>query len=124
MGTCGKPRVTALLAGMVGPAPLYFGYLMSGLVVMNLVLGYQNWIVTYATADRRPIYVGLFNTISAVVTLFVPFISGSIVQHLGYRPLFIVSLMMALSALFVTLRFVHSTQAEEPREVTLGVSPV
>ncbi|MBN1285403.1 MAG: MFS transporter [Anaerolineae bacterium] len=101
--------ISALLAGMVGPLPLYLGFLISGLAVSNLGISLQNWVVTYATADRRPIYVGLFNTISAVTSLAAPIIGGTIAQNLGYRPLFAVSLVMALSALFVTLRFLRNT---------------
>jgi MFS family permease len=99
--------ISALLAGAVGPVPLYFGFLMSGLTLSNLFISYQNWIVTYATPDRRPIYVGLFNTIAALTSMAAPFIAGTIAQRLGYRPLFVVSLAMALTALFVTLRFVR-----------------
>jgi len=113
--------ISALLAGVVGPLPLYFGYLMSGLAVSNLMFSYQNWIVTYATPDRRPIYVGLFNTITAVISLVAPIIGGTIAQHIGYRPLFAVSLVMALSALFVTLRFLRNPQTDETSEA--AVSP-
>ena len=116
--------ISALLAGVVGPLPLYFGYLISGLAVGNLIFSYQNWIVTYATPDRRPIYVGLFNTISAVISLIAPIIGGTIVQHLGYRPLFTVSLVMALSALFVTLRFLRNTRMEETHEVAASFSTI
>jgi MFS family permease len=65
--------------------------------------------VTYATPDRRPIYAGLFNTISALASLAAPIIGGTIAQRLGYEPLFVVSLFMGLGALFVTLRFVRNT---------------
>lgn len=101
--------VSALLAGLVGPLPLYGGFFMAGLAVSNLVWGYQNWVVTYATPDRRPIYAGLFNTISALASLAAPIIGGTIAQRLGYEPLFVVSLFMGLGALFVTLRFLRNT---------------
>jgi predicted MFS family arabinose efflux permease len=116
--------VSALLAGVFGPLPLYFGYLMSGFALSNLMFSYQNWVVTYATPDRRPIYVGLFNTISAVISLAAPIIGGTIAQHLGYRPLFTVSLVMGLSALFVTLRFLRNTPMEQTREAAASSSAV
>jgi MFS family permease len=117
--------VSALLAGMVGPLPLYFGYLMSGFAVLNLGLSFQNWVVTYAIADRRPVYVGLFNTLSVVITLIAPVIAGTIVQRMGYRPLFVVSLLMAFSALFVMLRFVRDAHMEEPpHDIVMSPSPV
>jgi MFS family permease len=106
--------ICALLAGEVGVLPLYIGFLISGLATTDLVYGYLNWVVGYANPDQRPIYVGLSNTVTAVISLIAPFIAGTIIQSLGYRPLFVVALMMALSALFVALRFLRDP---EPRVV-------
>lgn len=111
--------VSALLAGVVGPVPLYFGFLMSGLAMSNLFISYQNWIVGYAVPERRPVYVGLFNTISAVTSLAAPILGGTIAQSLGYRPLFVVSLILALCALYVTLR-VKETHMKEVPELAAG----
>jgi MFS family permease len=104
--------ISALFAGTVGPLPLYFGFLLSGMATSNLLFSYLNWVVSYADPDQRPIYVGLANTVTAVVSFIAPFIAGTIVQSLGYRPLFVVSLTMALSALFVTVRFLRERSAE------------
>jgi MFS family permease len=101
--------ICALLAGMAGPLFLYFGFLMSGLATSIWNSSYLNWIVGYAKSERRATYVGLSNTLAAVTTLSAPFIGGTIVQTAGYRPLFAVSLVMALSALFVTLRFLRNS---------------
>jgi MFS family permease len=105
--------ISALLAGVVGPFPLYFGFLVSGLVTSNLLSGYLNWIVGYADSEQRPIYVGLANTVTALISLIAPFIAGTIVQTLGYRPLFAVALVMVLSALFMALRFLKNRRVEE-----------
>jgi MFS family permease len=105
--------ISALLASVVGPVPLYFGFLMSGIAVGNLFLSYQNWVVGYASPDQRPIYAGLFNTIAALVSLIAPIIGGTIAQQLGYEALFGVALAMAISALFVTLRFLKNTPRQE-----------
>jgi MFS family permease len=102
--------ICALLAGMVGPLPLYLGFLISGLATTDLAFGYLNWVVGYAHADHRPLYVGLSNTVPAVISLIAPFIAGTIVQSLGYRPLFGAALVMALSALFVALRFLRDPE--------------
>lgn len=97
--------VCALLAALVGPLPLYVGFLVSGLATAsNLFSSYLNWVVSYANADQLPLYVGLSNTVSAVVALGAPLIGGTIAQVFGYRPLFTVSLALALAALWVTLR--------------------
>lgn len=104
--------VCALLAGIVGPLPLYLGFLVSGLATTNLEFGYLNWVVGYADSDQRPIYVGLSNTVAAVISLIAPFIAGTIVQSLGYGSLFVVALAMALSALFVALRFLRDPEPQ------------
>ena len=118
LGSAALLPICALLSGVIGPIPLYFGFLVSGLATgINLLGSYLNWIVGYAPPDQRPVYVGLSNTVTAVVSFITPFISGTIVQSFGYRPLFLISLLMALSALFVTLRFMPNTQIEQPHLV-------
>jgi len=100
--------ISALLATVVGPLPLYLGFLASGLGLTNLALGYQNWVISHASPDQRPVYAGLFNTIAAGISLVAPFIAGTIAQHVGYEALFVVALVMILCALFVSLRYLHN----------------
>jgi len=100
--------ICALVASVVGPLPLYFGFLMSGLALSNLSFGYQNWVISYAAPENRPIYAGLFNTVAAVIAFAAPFIAGTIVQNIGYEVLFLVSITMIFSALFVTLRYLRT----------------
>jgi len=99
--------ICALLATTVGPLPLYLGFLVSGASTSNLLSGYQHWIVSHANPDQRPIYVGLSNTLIAVISLIAPFIGGSIAQYVGYEALFGVALILTFVALFVTLRYMH-----------------
>ena len=109
----------ALLAGLVGPWPLYVGFLISGLASgSNLFAGYLNWVVGYAHPEQRPLYVGLANTVSAVSSLIAPISGGVIAQSFGYQPLFAVSLLLALSTLFVTLRFLRDTPTAVLRQPT------
>jgi MFS family permease len=103
--------ISALLAGLVGPLPLIVGFLVSGLTSGSLFDSYQNWVITYAPPDQRPIYVGLFNTVVAVMSLIAPFIAGTIAQYLGYEPLFLVALVMIVGALFVALRYIQNPRA-------------
>lgn len=111
--------ISALLAGMIGPLPLYVGFLMSGLALTNLFLSYQNWVVTYASPEQRPIYVGLFNTVAAVISVIAPFIAGTIAQQIGYEALFAVALVMAICALFVTLRFLQNPRVSLANNVVV-----
>lgn len=105
----------ALLASRVGPLPLYLGFGVSGLATSMMMSGYLNWIVGYAPAERRSIYVGLSNTVAGVMALLAPLISGTLVQTLGYAPLFATSLLVALSALWVALRMLRDGRAETAR---------
>jgi predicted MFS family arabinose efflux permease len=113
LGAAAFVPISALLAAVIGPLPLYLGFLVSGLTVHNLFVSYQNWVVTYATHEQRPIYAGLFNTAGTVISLSAPIIGGTIVQQSGYEALFVVALAMVLGALFVTLRYVHGPRTEE-----------
>jgi MFS family permease len=105
--------ICALLSIVVGPVPLYLGFLVSGLATSgNLLSSYLNWVVGYAPPERRPIYVGLQNTVSAVASFIAPLIGGTIAQSFGYPPLFAVSLAMALVTLFMTVRFLRNKRLE------------
>jgi MFS family permease len=113
LGLAALLPISALLATIIGPLPLYLGFLVSGLTAGNIFMGFQNWVITYATPDQRPIYSGLFNTVSAVISLIAPFIAGTIAQQIGYEALFVVALAMGLGAFFVTLRYIHAPHIEE-----------
>ncbi len=108
LGCAALLPISALVAGSAGPLPLYFGFLMSGLALSNLSFSYQNWVVGHAMPDQRPIYVGLFNTVSAIISLTAPFIAGTIVGQIGYGALFALALAMVLCALFVATRFIRN----------------
>lgn len=109
----------ALLAAVAGPLPLYIGFLLSGLTTANLMSAYLDWLVGYAGAERRPIYVGLSNTVTAGVSFIAPVIGGAIAASLGYLPLFVVSLLMTLGALLAT-RFMPERHAAEAREAAVS----
>ena len=65
--------ICALLAGLIGPFVLYLGFFGSGLAIGgNLFSAYMNWIISYADAEQRPLYVGLSNTTTAVISLVTP----------------------------------------------------
>jgi MFS family permease len=105
--------VSALFAAIFGPLPLYFGFLLSGLTGQNLFMSYMNWVISNSTPEQRPIYAGLFNTVGATISLIAPFIGGTIAQQIGYEALFVVALVMVLSALFVTLRYIQNPPPEQ-----------
>lgn len=123
LGAAALLPISALLAGVVGPLPLYVGFLVAGLANSgNLFAGFLNWLVGYAPAEQRPLYVGLANTVTAVVSLIAPISGGAIVQQLGYRPLFVVSLTMALATLFMTIRYLRAQPVAAPAIVNVGTA--
>jgi len=91
----------ALLSPFLGATALYIGFLLSGTAISNLMFGFQNWIITHAPSEDRPIYIGLSNTIISVVSMIAPIIGGTIAQTGSYRLLFIVALVMITLALFM-----------------------
>ena len=102
------PPVLALIASQVGPALLYLAFLAAGLVGGTLGISFINWVIGYATAEQRPVYSGLFNSISAVGLLTAPLIGGVLVEVLGYEAVFLAALVMMIGALIVVLRY-HET---------------
>lgn len=116
--------ICALVAEVLGPFPLYVGFLFSGLAMSNLNMCYLNWVVGYADDQRRPTYVGLSNTITALVSLVTPVLAGTIVQQLGYRPLFVTALVMGIATLFISFRFLQAGAAERARSERGGEEDV
>ncbi|MEO8392669.1 MAG: MFS transporter, partial [Chloroflexota bacterium] len=112
--------ICALLAHRLGPVPLYVGFLLYGVSLNSLNSGFQHWIVSYGHADQRPIYVGLSNTLLALISLIAPIIGGVIAQYLGYEPLFVVALFMTTAALLVTLRYMKTPREAVKAEIAAG----
>jgi MFS family permease len=109
--SAGMQPVMALLASAVGPGPLYVGFFAAGIAQGSLVFAFLNWVVGYTTPDQRPIYSGLFNSVSAVSLLAAPLAGGSIVQELGYETVFAVALVIILAAIYVAMRHIRQPQA-------------
>lgn len=106
---------SALVASVVGPFPLYVGFFASGLALANLFTSYLQWIIMYATPEQRPVYTGLFNSVSAATLLLAPVLGGTIVEAVGYEAVFAGALILALSAFFVVVRYIQA-----PRPMRAG----
>ncbi len=100
----------ALASGAIGTAPLYLAFAAGGLVLGTLGISFQNWVVAYATPDQRPIYSGLFNSVSAISLLGAPLIGGTLVEALGYQAVFFGALLAMASGLWVVMRRVEAPQ--------------
>ena len=84
---------------------------MLGFVTTGVAPGYIDWIITYAPPERRPIYIGLTNTLGAVSQL-APLAGGFVLALSGssYSLLFGLSLVIGLAG-FGSVRFLA-----EPRK--------
>ncbi len=107
MGVALAQVTLALTAGALGPAPLYLAFAAGGFVQGSLGISFMNWVIIYSTPDQRPIYSGLFNSISAVSLLSAPLIGGTLVEELGYQAVFVAALMVMAGGLWVALRYVQ-----------------
>lgn len=94
-----------LLASALGPGPLYLAFLAGGVAAGCLGISFLNWVISHATPDQRPIYAGLFNSVSAVGLLAAPLAGGSLVQSVGYEAAFVIALLALSGALLVLLRY-------------------
>ena len=65
--------------------------------------GFISWVLEYAPAAERPMYIGFANALSGT-SLVMPIIGGLIVSAAGYAPLFAVAAAIPLAGLFLTLR--------------------
>jgi MFS family permease len=113
--------ICAMLAPVFGTWMLTIAFFIFGLCLGNLFFSLQNWLITYASHEQRPIYTGLAGTIGAVVSVIAPFIGGTIVQNIGYEAVFIVAIVMVLAALFMTLRYFPNPQKKKRELIDEGV---
>jgi predicted MFS family arabinose efflux permease len=97
--------ILALIAAATGALFLYIAFLGGGVAIGMLGMSFTNWVIDYATPDQRPVYSGLFNTLSASGFLIAPVIGGTLVEIMGYEAVFVASLCMMTIALLTALRF-------------------
>ena len=62
---------------------------------------YFNWILEYAGEARRPLYIGMINTLSGLVTL-APTLGGWVVDSISYRAVFVLSLCFVVGTLVLS----------------------
>jgi MFS family permease len=78
-------------------------FILSGLALGAARIVNNNMLLTIAPPAERAIYVGYLNTVLGIV-IFVPVIGGLLVDLLGFVPIFLLSAVLALFALFAALR--------------------
>lgn len=85
--------------------PLLFGvFFFIGVVQSGMILGYMNALIRISPAERRPLYVGLMNTLLGPMILGLALAGGGIVEFISYTPMFAISSAAALLALLSVRR--------------------
>lgn len=115
-----------------GQTALYLAFIIIGARTATMTPAYFDWMITHAPPDRRPIYIGLTNTISAVSNL-APVLGGTLLQLTatpvfpnasGFLPSFLgihsvsftnYALLFATAALMALLGLVSALRLSEPR---------
>jgi len=82
--------------------PYLLIYFFLGLSTSSVGWPYFNWILEYSEEARRPLYIGLLNTLGAI-TMLAPTLGGWIVSAVSYPAAFAVGVAFALLGLAVTL---------------------
>ncbi|OGO05471.1 MAG: hypothetical protein A2Y73_07495 [Chloroflexi bacterium RBG_13_56_8] len=116
VGICATlPSLLALgtewLPGLSGHVVLYpylLIYFFLGLSMASLGWPFFNWIMEYTEETRRPLYIGVSNTLVAL-TMLAPALGGWIVSTFSYSAVFLLSFTFALMAL-ITSRRMPSTR--------------
>lgn len=73
-------------------------------------MGYNNYVIAIAPEERRPLYIGIQNTLFAV-TGFLPLLGGALVELTSFRVLFATAMTLAAAGFIATIRLTP----QEPR---------
>ncbi len=101
----------AFLSVIFGQPALYGAFFLFGFMGAVTSPGYFDWLITHAPPDRRPIYAGLSNTITAISSL-APFLGGFILSVTSYSWLFGLSVVIGVGGLWLAMTL------SEPRQHT------
>jgi MFS family permease len=109
------------LARAVPAAVLPFLYavvfLVAGAQSNANMTGFIAWVLEYAPASQRPMYVGFANAMSGT-SLVMPILGGLLLTAAGYPTLFAVAAVVPIAGLLLTVRAIeprHRASPEPPR---------
>lgn len=117
----GLPPALALLATLLAPvAPGALQYIFPaiyfflGIYMSGLSWPFFNWIMEYAEESRRPLYIGLMNTLTAVV-MIAPTLAGWVARSVSYLAVFAGALGIAVLSFFLSLTLVSTRRPSRER---------
>lgn len=101
----GLAALASLLPTASALARIAFGVVFLSLAAVGsgTFMGYTNYLIGIAPEERRPVYIGVQNTLYAV-TAFLPMFGGVIVRLASFRVLFIMATLFALSGALMAFR--------------------
>ncbi len=119
------PPLLSLLAGVAAGYPqgvlyLYLAiYFCLGLYMGSMGWPAFNWIMEYASEERRPLYLGLLNTLGAL-NMVAPALGGWTVRALSYVAVFVVALCFALASLALSATIPDTRRGSRGTEGAIG----
>jgi MFS family permease len=107
------PPILALVIGLMRPLlgsaiiyPYLLVFCLLGFYFNSIGWPFFAWILEHAQENKRPLYIGVSNTLGAL-TMIAPPLGGWLAETLGYPSVFITSLLFAILALGLTFTLPH-----------------
>ncbi len=94
--------VLAMGLAILAPGPILF-YAVIALAGISFAATYQSGLMIaleFNTAQHRPTYIGLNNTVRGMAAALTPILAGGLVKLINYRGLFAVALVVGLAGLW------------------------
>jgi hypothetical protein len=81
-----------------------------GATIAGLDLGHMNYLLQFAPEERRPIYVGFFNTVVGP-TLLLSALGGVIIQVSSFGFLYVLLLLISVVSILLSLSLKTRTES-------------
>lgn len=92
--------VLLMALAITAPNPMWFYaiFFLVGAAQAGLYLSGSAIVYEFTSAENRPTYIGLANTIPGIATTIAPLIGGWLARVTGYRSMFVVSLAFSVAS--------------------------
>jgi len=100
---------------------LYVIFGLVGIAQSGAIIADMNMVMEFSHSQDRPTYMGVFKTFTGPAFLISPLIGGGLVELWGYKPMFLVSLLIVLVAFLILVVFVPEPRNHKPNPgITAG----
>jgi len=112
--------VLSLLLAIIAPSPLWFFliFFLRGTVTAVSSVSGPSIVYEFTSAENRPTYIGLANTIPGVAGAVAPLIGGWLAGAVSYRAMFILAVVIGVIG-WILLRFAVHRPGLPPGERTI-----